>query len=344
LTTTKGLEIIMKLQGHLLYIDITQFCGIGCKFCMYTENHKKSHLKLSTKASKNLSDLINHPQVKRISVSGEGEPLNNIKLFYEILKLSKGNNKFEFITSGYFEYKKLSVVLDNIDEIVSSKGDECNIRLSSDSHHIPQLKHLPHGRCIDDFVKHKYDNLSLSFRSIDPDKEFTRNYLMSQSIEMGYKSKITQINALEDVISIDGIDFRVDYKNLVKPNDMYDNYLSMWEYIDCIEEKVGKPFTLGSLNKDENGLDVTIKPNGDVYLYGLEFQILGNIHEDIISYDYIKNEIAANPIMKKMYSEPFREAIYCLGDTKFIDNVIDKVNNPYWILKEIFTPIKVLSI
>lgn len=25
----------MHLQGHLLYIDITQICGIGCAFCMY---------------------------------------------------------------------------------------------------------------------------------------------------------------------------------------------------------------------------------------------------------------------------------------------------------------------
>lgn len=27
----------MDLQGHLLYIDLTQICGIGCAFCMYAD-------------------------------------------------------------------------------------------------------------------------------------------------------------------------------------------------------------------------------------------------------------------------------------------------------------------
>ena len=76
----------MDLQGHLLYIDITQICGIGCAFCMYADKHKTGiGMELSTLARENLAALINAPQVKRISISGEGEPLNNIKVFREIL-------------------------------------------------------------------------------------------------------------------------------------------------------------------------------------------------------------------------------------------------------------------
>lgn len=29
----------MDLHGHLLYVDITQICGIGCAFCMYADKH-----------------------------------------------------------------------------------------------------------------------------------------------------------------------------------------------------------------------------------------------------------------------------------------------------------------
>lgn len=334
----------MKLKNHLLYIDITQFCGVGCDFCMYAENHAKKHLKLSPRASSNLAELINHPDVKRISVSGEGEPLNNINTFYEILALSKGNRKFELITSGYFEYKKLKNVLDEIDRIISANGDECNIRLSSDSHHIPKLKHLPHGKCIRDFKEGAFGNLTLSFRSIDPDIEFTRKYLINQARDFGFNAEIKAKGSLEDVLTVEGTEFRVDYKNLIKPNGMYDQYLSMWQYINCIEEKVGKPFTLGSLNMQENGLDVTIKPNGDVFLYGLEIRSLGNIHEDKMSYRLIKDVLLSNEIMKKLYDTPFKDVIYTLGDKAGIEKAVEKINNPYWLMKEIYTEINLDSI
>lgn len=75
----------MELQGHLLYIDITQVCGIGCAFCMYADKHKAGmSMELSTLARENLAALINAPSVKRITISGESEPLNNAKVFHEI--------------------------------------------------------------------------------------------------------------------------------------------------------------------------------------------------------------------------------------------------------------------
>ncbi len=79
----------MDLQGHLLYIDITQICGIGCAFCMYADKHKAGiSMELSTLARENLARLINAPEVKRISVSGEGEPLNNANpMPYRVLLL-----------------------------------------------------------------------------------------------------------------------------------------------------------------------------------------------------------------------------------------------------------------
>ncbi|WP_318515279.1 hypothetical protein [Photobacterium leiognathi] len=297
-------------------------------------------MKLSSKAITNLSRLINDPEVKRISVSGEGEPLNNIHVFYQILALSKGNRQFEFITSGYLEHEKLKSAFREIDRIVGANGDQCNIRLSSDSHHIPKLKYLPHGKCIDDFIEGTYSNLTLSFRSIDPDREFTRRYLIDQVKAIGFNAKVRTTGALEDVVEVEGTEFRIDYKNLVKPHGMYEQYMSMWQYIDSIEQKTGKPFTLGSINKQENGLDVTIKPNGDVYLYGLEIRCLGNIHEDKISYELIKQVLFSNEVMRKLYEEPFREVIFSFGDREVISKAIETVNNPYWLIKEIYTEIR----
>ena len=62
----------MKLTDHLLYIDITQICGIGCSFCMYSDKHKGGvNLTLTEKSKKNLKGLINDNAVKRISISGQ---------------------------------------------------------------------------------------------------------------------------------------------------------------------------------------------------------------------------------------------------------------------------------
>ena len=70
----------MQLENHLIYIDITQICGIGCEFCMYSDKHTtKDHLVLTDKAKKNISKLINDKETSKVAISGEGEPLNNIK-------------------------------------------------------------------------------------------------------------------------------------------------------------------------------------------------------------------------------------------------------------------------
>lgn len=325
----------MKLNNHLLYIDITQFCGVGCAFCMYADKHNKTHLYLSEKAKKNLDTLVNDPCIKRISISGEGEPLNNISVLYDILNLSKGGKKFEFITSGYLRYNKLLNVFKKIDEIVTRNGDTCNIRLSSDSHHIKQIKNLPHGKSIYDFSNNKFKNLDLSFRSIDPDKEFTREYLLNQALTFGYDAKIIINNELEDTIYINDKEYRIDYKNLVFPDGFYDKYLNMWEYIAQIESKHEKIFTFGSLDKGNNGLDVTIKPNGDLFLYGIDNIVIANIHNDSVNFNKIENALLENDLMRDLYTVPFKDVIYNLGDKDYIDEIIGKVNNPYWLLKEI---------
>lgn len=327
----------MKLQKHLLYIDITQFCGVGCDFCMYADKHNKTHLTLSSHAKNNLSNLINDPSVKKVSVSGEGEPLNNLAAFYDILKLSKGNVSFEFITSGYIYHDKLLDFYSKIDDILSSNGDTCNIRLSSDSHHIPKLKNRPHGISVRHFQNKKYKSLTLSFRSIDPDKQFSREYLISETSLYGYKSSIEEVSLLEDKLIINNSQYSLDYKNLVWPREVGGDYFNMWQYIEILEGRYGKQFTLGSINKGDevNGLDITIKPNGNVYFYGIESICLGNIHEDYFSIEKLVKKVTDDSLIKTLYTVPFIEVVKELSNHIDIDKLIEKVNNPYWLLKEV---------
>ena len=326
----------MKLSGHLLYIDITQICGIGCSFCMYSDKHSSGiSMTLSILAKENLSRLINSPDVKRISISGEGEPLNNYKVFHEILSLSKGGKSFEFITSGFFPHDKMEQFYIETNKIASSNGDTCNIRLSADSHHIEKVKWRAHGFSLDYFYREKPKALSFSFRSIDTDRKFTQDYLLSELARWGIHAGIEQKSTLEDRLKAGSFEFSIDYKNLVHPSpDAMPGYLDLNGYIKAIESKVDKPFTFGSLNKHPlpNGLDVTLKPDGRVFLYGIETQSLGNIHFDHIDWDGLTEYVRTNPLARNLYTKPLS-----LFLTKYENNILkeiaSKANNPYWLVK-----------
>lgn len=329
----------MELQGHLLYIDITQICGIGCAFCMYADKHKVGvSMELSTLARENLAALINAPSVKRISISGEGEPLNNAKVFHEILNLSNGGKRFEFITSGFFPHAQMADFYDETDRIVTANGDTCNIRLSADSHHIEKVKWRAHGFSIDYLQRRQLSRLSFSFRSIDTDRYFTRQYLIQELQHWGIEAEIIELGPLEDVLMVVEQRFGIDYKNLVHPaTGTSQGYLNMHGYIAAIEAKVNKHFTFGSLNQSPhaNGMDVTIKPNGDVYLYGIETLRLGNMHFDRLDWQRLQTQLLSNPLARTLYTQPLTELLSRLENTDLVHSIITRVNNPYWLVKEL---------
>ncbi len=328
----------MDLNGHLLYIDITQICGIGCVFCMYADKHKVGmSMELSSQARENLRALINAPDVKRISISGEGEPLNNARVFHEILDLSQGGKCFEFITSGFFPHEKMAEFYNTTNHILVSRGDTCNIRLSSDSHHLDKVKWRAHGFSVDYLRQHRPAGLSLSFRSIDTDREFTRNYLREELARWGIDASVVPGNALDDTLLIGAERFSIDYKNLVHPAaDTPSGYLDLHGYIAAIEARVNKRFTFGSLNPPPhaNGMDLTVKPNGDVYLYGIEYQRLGNIHFDRIGWEQVASHIRETPLLLALYSQPLKDLLARLDGLDLVHTILRKVNNPYWLVKE----------
>ncbi|WP_369070849.1 radical SAM protein [Burkholderia gladioli] len=327
----------MDLSGHLLYIDITQVCGIGCAFCMYAEKHKAGrNMELSPLALKNLASLINSPDVKRISISGEGEPLNNVKVFHQILELSRGGRTFEFVTSGFLPHDKLLTFYERTNAMVTERGDTCNIRLSSDSHHIEKIKHRAHGFSIRYLRNRRPEGLTFSFRSIDTDRAFTRGYLIAELSRWGLDGRIETRSTLEDALIVDGQTFGVDYKNLVHPSPgTPSGYLDMNGYISAIEEKTQKPFTLGSLNKPPlaNGIDLTVKPDGDVFFYGIENERVGNIHIDRISWQGLSQHVAETPLIRALYTRPFIDLVSRLQEDQLTQSILTTVNNPYWVVK-----------
>ncbi|HEJ1890577.1 TPA: radical SAM protein, partial [Pseudomonas aeruginosa] len=132
--------------------------------------------------------------------------------------------------------------------------------------------------------------------------------------------------------------FGIDYKNLVHPAPgTAPGYLDMQGYIEAIESKVNKRFTFGSLNKppQANGLDVTVKPSGDLYLYGIENQRLGNIHFDRVDWQRLVAHVRETPLTRALYTQPLTELLARLESTDLLRSIIAKANNPYWLVKEL---------
>jgi hypothetical protein len=306
---------------------------------MYADKHKTGmSMDLSTLARENLARLINAPDVKRVSISGEGEPLNNVKTFHQILGLSKGDRRFEFITSGFFPHDKMTWFYDTTNQIISDNSDTCNIRLSADSHHINKVKWRAHGFSLDYALRRKPSRLSFSFRSIDTDRDFTRKYLVSELTGWGIESRVKARSLLEDELIVGEECYSIDYKNLVYPSpDTPPGYLDLVGYIDAIESKVNKRFTFGSLNHhpQANGMDVTIKPNGDVCLYGIENHRLGNIHLDRIDWLLLANHVREDNFINTLYTQPLTDLLAKIDNHELLRSIVKKVNNPYWLVKEL---------
>lgn len=329
----------MRFTGHLLYIDITQICGIGCSFCMYAASHQSgASMSLSERARENMRALINDPAVKRITISGEGEPLNNIATFHEILGLSCGGRVFEFITSGFLPHDKLEAFYEKTNAILLTNGDTCNIRLSSDSYHIEKVRHKAHGFSVQYKRQHRPAALTFSFRSVDTDKEFTRSFLIEQIALRGIDARIVETSLLHDDVIAEMGTFGIEYKNHVHPRNLpKGSYLDLYRYIEAIEARYGKRFTLGSMNKApaRNGMDVTVKPNGAVHFYGAETVLLGNIHSDTIIWDELQFALGNNPLLELLYETPLVDLLKKIEDEPGAQAAISRANNPYWLIKEL---------
>ncbi len=323
---------------HLIYIDVTQICHVGCDFCMYKNERKNGNsLILNDLSKKNIKSIINHDNILKTVISGEGEPLNNMGTVFEIFSLSNGNNIFEFITSAYISPKKLNYFFLKIDNILIKNHDFCNIRISIDRYHVSKI-HPKSYEYILLAIKNKYfKNLKFSFRSVDTDRLFIRDYIN----KIINKQKISIVNIIEDVfldlfIIDENNQISIEYKNLVMPYNVNSkDYMSIYEYVQLKSSKNKRPFTLGNQIEScvKNGLDITIKPNGNIIFYGVDSEIIGNINEQTITLQDIQNFCKNNKLIKFLRSYPMEKLLNNISNNEELRSIVDFSNNPYWIIK-----------
>jgi len=329
---------LFSKENHLIYILITDKCNVGCDFCMCKHKRKNDELNIKGKTKENIERLIS--KAYKIGISGQGEPLLNQKAIFDILNIKGSNRSFGIISSANIPEKELILFLKKIKKIIKKNNDTCKIRISLDRFHLPKLKYHNFIPLIKFFIKENKEKspLKISFRSITTDKKYVKNYISKKLDNENINFVWKDIDSLKSEVIINNFIFEVEYQNIIGlPNEKTKDIFSIEEYITLLERKLKRKFTLGNIFiKGKPGLDITINPNGEVLFYGLECEKIGNLKYDHITYQKVSNFIKNNPFYSTFIKIPLKDIIKELKKDKELASLINNVNNPYWIVRNLY--------
>ncbi len=330
-----------NLKDHLLYFDITNICYLDCEFCMYQKERikKPAVLELNFVAKNNIARLINSPDTDHIIISGEGDPFCNQKTLRSILNQSQGKRKFQIISNGAWK-GGISRHLNMLGKMAQSQDDLYSIRLSLDSYHVPKVGSKVYQAFFKFFLENPIPNLSLAFRGIVSDKTYTREFIKRTLESLGINYDLKESSLLDDELEVNNTVFHINYKNFVHPHTVgRTDALPMNDYVKALEEKYYKCFTLGNLKTSgtHKGLDLTIKPDGNVFFYGAEIGSFGNIFRDQLTLNNFVEHVRVHPLINVLYTVPFSEILSNLRKIAGMSEKIDRINNPYWVIKELYS-------
>ncbi len=303
-----------------------------------SRNKRELHLNETSRA--NLSTLINDPGTSHIIISGEGEPFNNYPTLMELLALSKGDRYYQIITHGNWNGKNIYPQLAELHEHAKQHGDRYSMRFSFDSDHITQVGNERYKEIL--YVASQLNshmlNVIIALRSLIEEKQQVRNTLRNYLHEMNISFKMIPESELDDAIVFpNGATVNVNYKNIVNPGKLYGRKaFPMIEYIESLERKYGKQFTFGNMaaKRAPNGLDLTVKPEGDVLFYGIEIQSFENIFQGKLDMKYYQDTVRNNPILHLLYTIPFKDILRRLSQNPKLAKELTDINNPFWVVKK----------
>ena len=319
----------------LLYIDVTNFCSIGCRFCMYKMAHGVQHLNLS---SSNLSAIARLARgATKICISGEGEPLTKVKSVLAISSIAREGQTVEVITSGGKSWTHLEQFLDSFESLGKIYRFQPRLRISFDRWHAEKIPPIIYSSAIERRIKHPSPETAaeLHFRSVTTDIDWALNSLgqILRDNKIAYRCYSREL--LTHVFEIADLSVPIIFKNIVNPGHLIEqDPFTLETYMSSIEEAKGKPFVFGNLGTNTRipGPDVTVKPNGEIYLYGLETECQWDLNMDI-SRDDIIETIRKNPVLWTFYSKPLRNILLELNKIPTLSKTISSINNPYWLVK-----------
>jgi hypothetical protein len=311
---------------------------------MYPKHKIKGYtdMILNEKASENIKNIINNPETDQITISAEGEPFNKEEIIRDLLNLSSGGRSFQILTNGVWTPEQIESRFYELNSLARTKKDNYCIRISMDSYHGAKIENKHYVNFFS-FLKENSKNLTnidIAIRGLFEDKNHIRSNLVKILEDAGIKHQLKESTTLDDELITNYSVICISYKNMVKPFNMgRKDAFSMVEYVSAIEKKYGKQFTLGNLKTkiSDKGLDITIKPDGNIFFYGAEIESFGNVFRDEVTIEKIKGIVNTNQIIHSLYEIPFKKIMFELNLDSKSASRIKEINNPYWLVRELYS-------
>jgi len=303
---------------------------------MTKDLHGNSDLVLNENSRRSLSNLSQIS--KKVCISGEGDPLMAHNVVTDIIKSGPDFTHYELITSSFWKESKTTEYLKQISTICDKKHCKLTYRLSIDKFHSEELKSNPFKSLLNIFSRHKLENISMDLRSITGQEEFVFKAIKLAFDESKFKFSIIQDDDLCYKVLYNSKSINLAFKPTVSPSKF--NYKEEWNlerYISYLEKKRGNKFHLGLLNDDLESphFDITINPNGDLVLYGLEPYILGNITKEVLDYGILKSRMKENFDLYNLIKQNFSDRIVELQKKPRSRELLLQTNNPFWIIRNL---------
>ncbi len=324
------------MEGNLLYILTTARCPLNCTFCMTKDLHRDEDLELNENA---IQSLYNLSAVSgKVCISGEGDPLANWESILTIIKGNPWNIHYELITSSYWAKNRTALFLQELDILCQEKQSTLSYRISLDQFHAEQTERDVLSILLEIFLSSNFKNISLQIRSITGQENYLSGRIQTFMDLHSIEFSINKLNDLESKVITNQLEIKIQYKPTVNPSDFdYSDDWTIDKYIDFIEKQRSSAFHIGLLNDSiiEPLFDITINPNGDLILYGAEPYVLGNISREICNYEMIKSKVRETPELNYLVSHRFIDLINAWRKDKEKSELIDRVNNPFWIVRNL---------
>lgn len=306
--------------------------------------HRNEDLELNNNALQslyNLSIISN-----KICLSGEGDPLANWKSIGQIIKNNPDNIHYELITSSFWNKHKTKLLLSELSLLCKTKNSTLAYRISIDEFHAKETNRDVLEILVALFSENNFQNITLQIRSITGQEDYLFNRLQQLFGEKNIKLAITALNEIEYEVLTTKVCIRIQFKPTVNPDNF--NYIDDWnidKYIEFLEKSRNSAFHIGLLNDSilNPQFDITVNPNGDIVLYGVEPFVLGNITKEVIDYEILKHRVKENSELQNIISRRFIELIQAWRNNSKKAELIKRVNNPFWIIRNLHDE-KLLSV
>ncbi len=335
-----------------LFIHPTDDCGRNCSFCVYAENRKSKkdfpHLDLEKgNAKESINNLITGAQ--HTSFSGGGEPLLNTDMISETIAMNP-NKKYMVTTGLGLSTEKLEKDLAQINNACIASNSLCVTRISLDSYH----NNIDFNGNVDDvmkwFLNKRWERVRTCFiRGTVAEGAVLlknlQNYCKENKLFM-FKKKI---NKYTYAAIINKKFFQVLLRPTIYPTeeelkkeDTLLKYIDNMLKIDTEEITLGKPRSCrGCKGCDswksglENGLDITVNAKGDITLYGAEVDVLGNVYDEVITYDLLNSRVNNNETLKTLQMYGIRDVMQAFLEDDVLGDETARINYPFAVIREL---------